>query len=157
MITHNISRNQEAARPLRSIEDQPGVRILMVDDEPLICRLNAEVLTDAGYQVDTARDGEVAWHTLHYNRYNLLITDNDMPNMTGLNLLILLRTARMSLPAIMVSATLPDEVFRQNLWLQPIFTLSKPYYNEELLGMVRTVLRDTLMAGEPTSRVSQIL
>jgi DNA-binding response OmpR family regulator len=127
----------------------PIQRILVVDDEPLICRLSSELLTEAGYQVDTAEDGEIAWHSLQFKSYSLLITDNEMPHVTGIDLLIQMRAARILLPTIMVSATLPHEELRQNLWLQPIVTLSKPYQNEELLGAVRTVLRDNPFTSEP--------
>src|SRR5664279_4806418 len=70
-----------------ALQRQPGPRrrILVVDDEPLLRRLNTEVLVDAGYRVDTAEDGAVAWDTLQLNSYDLLITDNEMPNVSGVD------------------------------------------------------------------------
>ncbi len=75
----------------KSPQSKPGSHPAHSDGgrpEPLICRLNAEVLTDAGYRVDTAEDGLAAWHTLQFKSYNLLITDNEMPHVTGMDLLI---------------------------------------------------------------------
>ncbi len=131
---------------------RPVHRILVVDDEPLICRLSAELLTDAGYRVDTAEDGATAWPLLQFKNYSLLITDNEMPNLTGIDLLIQMRSAHISLPAIMVSATPPTEELRQNLWLQSILILPKPYYIEELLGVVRMVLHDNPFTSELIAR-----
>ena len=71
------------------LQRQPNLRqrILVVDDDPLIRRLNSEVLVYSGYQVDAADDGASAWNALLVNDYDLLITDNDMPKVTGVDLL----------------------------------------------------------------------
>ena len=69
-----------------------------------------------------------------------MITDNDMPKMTGVELLGKLRAARMELPAIMATGTLPAQTPAQRPWLQPAATLLKPYTTEKLLETVRRVL-----------------
>jgi DNA-binding response OmpR family regulator len=148
MIDQDILKHEKTAQPQLPVNPSPGQRILVVDDEPLICRLNSEVLRDVGYQVDTAGDGEAAWHLLRIRDYDLLITDNDMPKLTGIELLRRLHGACRTLPTIMATATLPYQEFRQHLWLESVVTLLKPYYIAELLERVRTVLRDTLVVGE---------
>ena len=122
-------------------------RVLVVEDEPDIRRLNAEVLESYGYQVDTAEDGEAGWEALHATRhapesYALLITDHDMPGLAGLALVKKLRAARMALPVIMATGTLPrEDLMNRYPWLQPVATLVKPYSVEQLLGTVEAVLR----------------
>ena len=69
----------------------PPHRILVVDDELHIRKSSAEVLTRSGYQVDAVVDGEAGWEALHANNYDLLITDNNMPRMTGVELVRRLR------------------------------------------------------------------
>jgi DNA-binding response OmpR family regulator len=121
-------------------------RILVVDDEPDIRRLNAEVLESSGYQVDTAEDGKAGWKALHAVRhapesYALLITDHDMPGLSGLALVKKVRAARMALPVIMATGKLPKEdLFTRYPWLQPAAALAKPYSIEQLLGTVRKIL-----------------
>jgi len=44
--------------------DESGRRILVVEDEPDLRRLNAEVLESSGYEVDTAEDGIAGWNAL---------------------------------------------------------------------------------------------
>ena len=121
-------------------------RILVVDDDEAIRRINTLILLRAGYEVDSVEDGAMAWDTLNACSYDLLITDNNMPNLTGLELLRKVRDHHIDLPVIMASGTIPTETFAQNPWLQPTATLSKPHTLEALLNTVRNVLR-TLQDG----------
>ena len=57
--------------------------ILVAEDDPVIRRLNAEVLKNSGYRVDAATDGAVAWEALQTKSYDLLITDNATNSFTG--------------------------------------------------------------------------
>ena len=116
-------------------------RILVVDDEEEIRRLATRVLIHQGYRVDSAEDGEVAWATLQAARYDLLITDHDMPKVTGLELLRKLHRACMDVPVIIASGTMPRDELERSPWLQPASTLIKPYSVEHLLHAVGAVLR----------------
>jgi two-component system chemotaxis response regulator CheY len=115
-------------------------RILVVDDDGDIRRLNIEVLAGSGYKVDAAADGAVAWDILQLNRYDLLLTDHDMPKVTGVELLKKLRAAHMTLPVILISGTIPTKELSRHPQLQIDGTLLKPYTPEELLAAVRKVL-----------------
>ena len=133
----------KAAGPLLLCEASPPRNILVVDDDPDIRRINSMVLHRAGYHVDTAEDGAVALDALGVGDYDLLITDNNMPNLTVLELLKKLYASRMGLPIIMATGKMPVTAFTQYPWLRPAATLSKPYTVEELLGAVKKVLRET--------------
>jgi CheY-like chemotaxis protein len=115
-------------------------RILVVDDQPLIRQLNVKRLMDAGYHVDAAEDGIAAWSTLRQSNYDLIITDNTMPRMTGLELIEKVRAAGMGVAVLMASGTVPTEQFNRYPWLQPNATLSKPYSAEEFLRTVKKIL-----------------
>jgi DNA-binding response OmpR family regulator len=119
----------------------PRHRILVVEDEADLRRLNAEALIHAGYQVAAAADGADGWEALQASNYDLLITDNSMPKVSGIDLLKKLRSARMALPVIMATGTLPEHEFAKSPWLIPDATLIKPYTISELLTTVQTVLR----------------
>jgi two-component system chemotaxis response regulator CheY len=121
----------------------PPRSILVVDDDCDIRRINAMVLRHAGYRVDTAEDGAVAWEALGDNSYDLMITDNNMPNLTGMELLKKLYASRMTLPSIMATGKMPEEEFARCPWLRPAATMPKPYAVEELLGVVKKVLRES--------------
>ncbi|HTQ51149.1 MAG TPA: response regulator [Candidatus Acidoferrales bacterium] len=142
----------------------PPARILVVDDEPDIRRLTAEVLKSFGYQVDTAEDGMAGWKALRAvchapESYALLITDYDMPGLTGLALVKKLRAAHLALPVIMATGRLlPEDLLTRYAWLQPMAALIKPYSVEQLLEAVEANLRTANGAREqmasPPKRLS---
>src|SRR5882757_3375668 len=97
-VTQETSRPQFGAPnsiSLRSGPDCPG-RILVVEDDEDIRQLNSDALIHLGYQVDTAEDGVLAWEALNSQGYDLMVTDNTMPNMTGVELLKQLHGAGIS-------------------------------------------------------------
>ncbi len=124
-----------------ALPGHPPARILVVDDNPDIRRLNTEVLLESGYRVDAAEDGAVAWSALQLFDYDLLITDNQMPTVTGVELIKKLRSEDMTLPVVLMSGTMPTEEINENPWLEIQATLLKPYSVRELLRTVRKVLR----------------
>ncbi len=118
----------------------PRHRILVAEDDEDIRRLNTEVLVRSGYKVDAAADGAIAWDVLQFNQYDLLVTDDHMPRMSGVELLLKLHAARRALPVILVSGIMPMEKLKSHPWLQIDATLLKPYTPDELVATVRTVL-----------------
>jgi DNA-binding response OmpR family regulator len=129
-----------AERPRSGRQPNARLRVLVVDDEPLICRLNADILQGAGYEVDIAEDGSAAWHALQRHDYDLLVTDNQMPKVSGVELVLRMHEAKMELPVIMATGTLPDEEFAWQLWPKPFVMLLKPYGLPELLETVKWIL-----------------
>jgi len=68
-------------------------RILVADDESAVRAFMSSVLLHAGYRVDVAQDGAVAWAALQAEPYDLLITDYNMPRINGVELVRNLRAA----------------------------------------------------------------
>src|ERR1017187_4174686 len=118
----------------------PRQRILVVEDEGDLRQLSAEVLIDAGYQVEIAEDGVAAWAALQHHRYDLLITDQFLPKVSGVELLKKLHTARMTLPVIMATGFLPTWEFALHPCLQSVTMLRKPYTFGKLLSMEKNAL-----------------
>jgi acetyltransferase-like isoleucine patch superfamily enzyme/CheY-like chemotaxis protein len=131
--------DQAAAKPDGG-QANPPHRILVVEDNRDLRQLNTGMLIHSGYAVEVAEDGAAAWEALQANRYDLLITDNNMPRLTGIELLKKLRSARMGLPVIMATGTVPTQELAQNPWLEPVATLAKPYAPGQLLDTVKDVL-----------------
>ena len=119
---------------------RPPQRILLVDDDRNMRELSTYVLKHAGYHVDTANDGAAAWDELQVKPYDLLVTDNNMPKMSGVELLKKMRASQMALPVIMATGTLPTTEFAKFPELKPAATLIKPYTVDELLASVVAVL-----------------
>lgn len=127
--------NAEALRVVKSTN-----RILVVDDEASVRHLTTEMLVRAGFEVDAAPDGAAGWEALQTKRYDLVITDNFMPKVTGIEMVKKLHAANMQLPVIMATAIFPQEEFILHPWLQAIPTLLKPFRSAKLLSTVKKVL-----------------
>jgi len=117
--------------------------ILVVEEEGDIRQLNAEVLIDAGYQVDVAEDGASAWAALQLTQYDLLITDQFLPKVSGVELLKKIHIARMTLPVIMATGILPTWEFALHPCLQAVTMLRMPYTIDRLLGLVKSILPES--------------
>ena len=142
MPDKNTSQVGELDSAPFQLEPNPSHHILVVDDEPDIRQLSTEVLTDSGYAVDAAEDGAVAWQALNTDSYDLLITDHNIPKVSGVELLKKMRAARMNLPVIMATGNLPAHEFARKPWLKPDAMLHKPYTVAEMLKTVKKVLRE---------------
>jgi DNA-binding response OmpR family regulator len=125
---------------LNSPEKSSARYILVAEDDEGIRQLLFSTLIDAGYRVGTAPDGMQAWEALHRKHYDLLITDNDMPNLTGLELIKRIRNAGLILPIMMVSGAFSVESERKNKRLQITAIVRKPFGIPELCYTVREVL-----------------
>jgi CheY-like chemotaxis protein len=75
--------------------DKRSLRILCVEDDPMMGRILVRLLREAGHLVELAPDGQAAWEKLlgNFGTIDLLITDHDMPELTGLELVQQLRGA----------------------------------------------------------------
>jgi DNA-binding response OmpR family regulator len=141
MNNNQISPAHETGGARQQPGSSPPQRILVVEDDACIRQLNTEVLIQFGYAVDAAEDGAAAWRALHLADFDLMVTDNEMPKISGVELLKKMRAARMDLPVIMATAVPPITEFARCPWLQPAAVLCKPYTVDELVGTVREVLR----------------
>lgn len=131
----------------------PRQSVLVVDDDEFIRRINYEILLSAGYDVDMAEDGSAAWEALQLRDYDLLVTDNQMPKVSGLELVQKIRDARLELPIIMATGSLPGADLNRHHPHRPVVTLLKPYTHIELLGTVEAVLTAALHNSMPPTLV----
>ncbi len=97
-------RRLEKIRP-GALGHKKQKRILVVDDSITVREMERRVLQNRGYEVDVAVDGMDGWNTLYSGRYDLVISDVDMPRMNGFDFVRRIRQdSRLSaLPVMMVS------------------------------------------------------
>jgi len=118
------------------------MNILVVDDVPNIHEIITAILKHAGFRVTAAEDGEMAWDALCADQFDLMITDHDMPRLTGTDLIRRVRAVPFDLPVILMSGCIPYEEADLAELLQPGMTMVKPFSFTDLLGNVRSVLAD---------------
>jgi two-component system sensor histidine kinase and response regulator WspE len=83
------------------------VRVLVVEDDETIRVVLRYTLTRMGICVETATGGEEGWLRLREEPFDLLITDHEMPDLQGLDLIRRLRAAASTLPVILISGRMP--------------------------------------------------
>jgi DNA-binding response OmpR family regulator len=125
--------------------------ILIVDDDPRICRLLQRYLEQEGYRIYTASSGKEMRQKLAESRVNLVLLDVRLPDEDGFTLVKELR-ARSNLAVIMVTGKSDpvDKVLGLELGADDYVT--KPFNERELLARVRTVLRRSSQE-QPVSEV----
>jgi CheY-like chemotaxis protein len=116
-------------------------RILVVDDDHIVRQANLDLLASAGYEVDGAKDGAEGWDALQVKHYDLVLTDNSMPRMTGIELIEKLRSSSQTVPVIMATGFLPIFELNRKPWLNPDAAMTVPYSNEDLLATIAKVLK----------------
>lgn len=113
----------------------PFRRVLVVDDEPDVCRVVAKRLLRMGCEVDTAPDGQAALELLKDgSRYDVILTDQTMPRRTGEEFLLAMREAGLTIPAVMMSGYSATVTPERAIAAGARGFLAKPFDGAELVA-----------------------
>src|SRR5579884_146765 len=110
--------------------------ILVVDDDVDTCRNLSDILSDLGYEVETAHDGPAALELVRGRAYDVALLDFKMPGMDGLTLYREIRKVRAETVAIIVTAYAGGDTAEQALAAGAWQVLPKPVDFPRLLGLV---------------------
>jgi two-component system, OmpR family, response regulator TctD len=127
------------------------MRVLLVEDSPILSRSLADALTNARLTVDCMCDGEAADHVLRTQDYALVILDLNLPRLDGLEVLRRLRARRNAVPVLILSAQGSVEDRVRGLDLGADDYLAKPFELTELEARARALIRRS--HGHGPSRV----
>jgi two-component system OmpR family response regulator len=127
------------------------MRILVVEDDTNLNRQIKDALTEGGYAVDVAFDGEEGHFLGDTEPYDAVVLDIGLPQMDGLSVLEEWRRAGKAMPVLLLTARdrWSDKV--QGIDAGADDYLAKPFHTEELLARVRALLRRA--AGLATSEI----
>lgn len=119
-----------------------GKKVLVVDDEIHIVHVVAIKLRNNGYEVITAENGAEAFELACQENPDIIVTDFQMPVMTGLELVEKLRQCQQTknIPVILLTARNFAISQEQQEKLQIADCLSKPFSPKELLGNIEDIL-----------------
>ncbi len=127
------------------------ILILVVDDEAQMLRMLRVVLTNSGYKVLTATNGEEALDQLAVEQPDLVILDLMLPDMSGVEITRQVRSWPSSVPIIILSALGEERDKVAALDAGADDYLTKPFSTQELLARVRVWLRRQALAPAPTA------
>jgi PAS domain S-box-containing protein len=136
----------EDDKPALSSPSQPGGDgevVLVVDDEPTIRMLVAEVLAESGYAVIEAQDGPAALRVLESNaRIDLLITDVGLPGgMNGRQVADAARVYRPDLKVLFITGYAENAVVSSGLLGSGMFVMTKPFQMEAIATKIRQIIK----------------
>src|SRR3954454_11428037 len=116
-------------------------RLLLVEDDPDLAGMLADLLAGEGYDVEVARDGQRGLHLGLTRDFDVMLLDRGLPAIDGLDLLARLRARGRSAPTLVLSALghARDRVDGLDAGAEDY--LGKPFDVDELLARLRSLLR----------------
>ena len=143
MCARRRLRERDRQRWLGMLSRQ-SARILCVDDNPMIVENLASFLTQHGYDVATARNGQSALAKVSKAPYafQLIITDLRMPGIEGFELIVQARSAGYLGPFIVYSGQVMHGDRQRLGGLRVHHVIEKPARNAEILGVVQQALQE---------------
>jgi len=132
------------------------VRVLLVEDDALLRSQLRLMLTQAGYAVDEAADGQAALHLGATEPYDAVVLDLGLPLLDGLTVLQRWRSQGRTLPVLILTA--------RDSWHEKVAGidagaddyLAKPFHTEELLARLRALVRRSHGIASPLLRHGDI-
>lgn len=117
------------------LETKKKKKILVVDDSLTVREVECRLLQNKGYEVQSAVNGVDGWNALRSGKFDLVVTDIDMPRMNGIELLKLMRADQKlkDLPVMIVSYKERDEDRIAGLEAGANYYLTKSSFHDETL------------------------
>lgn len=115
-------------------------RILIVDDDPMVLHFVDLVLTQQGYRVTTAASSDTALQLLGRDPFALVLLDINMPGMTGLDVLRLMRDRPKRPKILMITAHRDPATIMKALEQGADGYLAKPFKPQDLTRRVEVIL-----------------
>ena len=118
-------------------------QILVVDDEPAVCRAIKMMLEYCGHKVQTAGSGREALALLEQGRFDLVTTDFSMPEMNGAALAIAIKQRLPNQPVLMISGNALMSQSSGNPLTGVDLVIGKPFLLDDLRKAIATILPES--------------
>jgi signal transduction histidine kinase len=140
-----------------NVEDRPG-NILVVDDTPANLRLLTGLLSDNGYEVRPAPNGQIALRSVESTLPDLILLDIMMPDMDGYEVCRQLKASERSrdIPVMFISAIHETMDKVKAFSIGGIDYITKPFDSDEVLARVKTQIRLRTMQKKVAERTAQL-
>lgn len=129
-------------------------RILIVDDDPMVLHFADLVLTQQGYKVTTAASSDTALQLLGRDSFAIVLLDINMPGMTGLDVLRLMRDRPKRPKILMITAHRDPATIMQALEQGADGYLAKPFKPQDLTRRVEIILKGPVPAAPEAAKSS---
>src|SRR5215510_10430023 len=156
VVMERWAARREASHAAGAPLDRSQMRILLVEDDVDLQRLLKKALSDAGYVVDVAADGEECQFLGDTEPYDAVVLDLGLPKIDGVTVLERWRKAGRKMPVLILTARdrWSDKVAGFDAGADDY--VAKPFYTEELLARLRALLRRSAGIASPDIEIGPL-
>jgi DNA-binding NtrC family response regulator len=133
------------------------VRILIIDDEPVICKGCRLALSDEAVQIDASLTGREGMESIQTGAYDLILLDMKLPDMDGMEILKTLRETKPGLPVIVMTGYSTVQSAVVAMKLGAFDYLAKPFADDELILVVKKAIEKKRLVEENLSLRTELL
>ena len=133
-----------------------AIHVLLIEDEKKIADTLAKGLRELDYEVDIAYDGKIGLRLFEANKFDLVITDINLPGINGFDLCRAIRSTNQQVPVIMLTALGATDDKIEGFDSGADDYLVKPFEFKELLVRIRALLKRTVNQQLPTGNILKV-
>jgi CheY-like chemotaxis protein len=127
------------------------LRILWTDDEIEVLKPHLFFLREKGYEVDTCSNGNDTIDLVKQNSYDLILLDEHMPGLSGIETLRLIKETRPEIPVVMITKSEEEEIMEAAIGSEIADYLIKPVKPNQILLVLKKNLEQKRLVTEKTT------
>ena len=127
------------------------LRILWTDDEIEVLKPHIYFLREKGYEIDTCSNGNDTVDLVKQNQYDLILLDEHMPGLSGIETLRLIKQARPEIPVVMITKSEEEEIMEAAIGSEIADYLIKPVKPNQILLVLKKNLEQKRLITEITT------
>jgi DNA-binding response OmpR family regulator len=127
------------------------IRILWTDDEVEALKPHIFFLQEKGYEIDTCSNGNDTIDLVRQNSYDLIFLDENMPGLSGIETLKLIKEVRTDIPVVMITKSDEEELMEAAIGSEIADYLIKPVKPKQVLLAIKKILDQRRLITEKTT------
>jgi len=127
------------------------IRILWTDDEVEALKPHIFFLEEKGYEIDTCSNGNDTIDLVRQNPYDLIFLDENMPGLSGIETLRLIREVRTDIPVVMITKSDEEDIMEAAIGSEIADYLIKPVKPKQVLLAIKKILDQRRLITEKTT------
>ena len=127
------------------------IRILWTDDEVEALKPHIIFLQEKGYEIETCSNGTDTIDLVRQNPYDLIFLDENMPGLSGMETLKLIRETRSDIPVVMITKSEEEDIMEAAIGSEIAYYLIKPVKPKQVLLAIKKILDQRRLVTEKTT------
>jgi CheY-like chemotaxis protein len=127
------------------------IKILWTDDEVEALKPHIFFLEDKGYEIDTCSNGNDTIDLVRQNTYDIIFLDENMPGLSGIETLKLIRQVRTDIPVVMITKSEEEEIMEAAIGSEIADYLIKPVKPKQILLAIKKIVDQKRLVTEKTT------